>query len=1129
MTSDPSAPWTVGAVIDDLYEVREVITSGGMGVVHRVLHRGWNMDLAVKTAKPELVSSPARMADFEAEAETWVGLGLHPHVVTCVYVRRIDGLPRVFAEWIDGGSLADAIADGRLYEGTGDEAVARILDVAIQFAWGLDYAHSRQLVHQDVKPPNVMCTADWTVKVTDFGLAKARAAAGEAVPSGPGVSVLAGYGGMTPAYCSPEQAHAAHVVKSGGRPTPLSRATDVWSWAVSVWEMFTGEPPCQSGQAAAEAFRAFRENPWADDPAIPPMPDALAELLTRCLDPDPVARPRRFDQLADELAQLYQRLVGAPHPRTKPEAAQLLADALNNQALSLLDLGRIAEAEQLWQQALTADPHHLHTIYNRGLRRWRWGQTTDTALIAELETMRAAAPGAHVDHLLALVHLERFDTTAARRLLTAVAQETPDDRVVADAFIAARRQQELAAPRELSGARAVFRVVTMSADGRIVLTAGGSGDEAVQVWHVGSGACLRTLNASSVSSVALSGDGRVAVSAGGDTLQVFDVASGECLRTLSASSVSSVALSADGRIAVSGGDDTVRIWDMASGACLHTLTGRADSVDSVALSADGRIAISGGGAVRVWDVRSGTCLHTLAGHTYMAGSVALSADGRIAVSGSYDKTVRVWDLTNGTCQHTMAGHSDGVFSVAVSADGRIAVSGSYDKTVRVWDLTNGTCLRTMVGHTAGVRSVTVSADGRTAVSGGADTARVWEVPPARGQYAEWSYARPHSAHDLLAGAAAVDVAVHGAEALLAAGYGAAAAAQLRVARAVPGYRRDRRLVGLWRQLAGLGSRVRLQDAWPQHILNGYAKSVVAVSADGRIALSGGEDGTLRVWDVDSGACVQTLAGAPPLALSGDGRIAVFAGSDKTLLAWDLVEGACRHTLTGHTTSLNSVAVSADGRIAVSGSYGKTVRVWDLDGGVCVDLLEGHTGRVRSVAVSADGRIAVSGSSDRTLRVWDLRAATRLHTMAFHTNWVGSVAMSADGRIAVSATNGHERARVWDIQRGVCVRTLDGDSDSVTVAVSADGRIAVTGGDAADKMLRVWDLATKDCLHALTGHTGGIWSVALSADATVAVTGGDDQTVRVWALDWEYEFDADHAASGEASDWMRPGWKPPTPK
>jgi WD40 repeat protein/serine/threonine protein kinase len=1118
--------WTVGAVVDDLYEVREVITSGGMGVVHRVLHRGWGMDLAVKTAKPELVSSPARMADFEAEAETWVGLGLHPHVVTCLYVRRMDGLPRVFAEWVDGGSLADAIGTGRLYQGTSDEVLARILDVAIQFAWGLDYAHSRQLVHQDVKPPNVMCTADWTVKVTDFGLAKARAAAGEVIPSGPEVSVLVGYGGLTPAYCSPEQAHAAHVAKSGGRPAPLSRATDVWSWAVSIWEMFAGEPPCSRGQAAAEAFRVFREDPWVDNPALPTMPDALAQLLARCLDPDPATRPRRFGQLADQLAQLYQGLVGAPYPRTKPEAAQLLADALNNQALSLLDLGRIADAEQLWQQALAADPHHLHSIYNRGLRRWRWGQITDTALIAELQTMRASAPGAHIDHLMALVHMERFDTATARELLTAVAQETPDDRVIADAFAAAHRQQELAAPRALSSTHAVFRVVTMSADGRTVVTGGGVGDQAVQVWHVGSGACLRTLSASSVSSVALSGDGRVAVSAGGDTLQVWDVASGECLRRLSASSVSSVAVSADGRIAISGGDDTLRIWDVAAGACLHTLTGRAKSVDSVALSADGRVAISGGDAVRVWKVSSGACLRTLAGHTRIVGSVAVSADGRVAVSGSYDKTVRMWDLTNGTCQHTMAGHSDGVFSVAVSADGRIAVSGSYDKTVRVWDLASGSCLRTMVGHTAGVRSVTVSASGGIAISGGGDTALVWDVPTARGHAAEWSYAHPHSAHDLLADAAAVEVAARRAETLVAAGDGAAAAAELRTARAIPGYRRDRRLVRLWRQLAALGSRVRLQDAWPQHILNGYAKSVVAVSADGRIALSGGEDGPLRVWDVGSGACVQTLAGRPPLALSGDGRIAVFAGSDKTLQAWDLVEGACRHTLTGHTTSLNSVAVSADGRIAVSGSYGKTVRVWDLDSGVCLDLLEGHTGRVRSVAVSADGRIAVSGSSDTTLRVWDLRAATRLHTMAFHTNWVGSVAMSADGRIAVSATNGHERARVWDVVRGVCIRTLDDDCNSVTVAVSADGRIAVTGGDAADKTLRVWDVATKDCLHALTGHTGGIRSVALSADATVAVTGGDDETVRVWVLDWEYEFDADHSAGGGASDWMRPGWKPP---
>src|ERR1700751_1660127 len=101
--------WRVDSVIDGLYEVRDVITSGGMGVVHRMHHRGWNVDMAVKTPRPELVSSPQRIADFEIEAQTWVELGLHPNIVACVYVRRLDGLPRGFAEWIDGGSLADAI------------------------------------------------------------------------------------------------------------------------------------------------------------------------------------------------------------------------------------------------------------------------------------------------------------------------------------------------------------------------------------------------------------------------------------------------------------------------------------------------------------------------------------------------------------------------------------------------------------------------------------------------------------------------------------------------------------------------------------------------------------------------------------------------------------------------------------------------------------------------------------------------------------------------------------------------------------------------------------------------------------------------------------------------------------
>lgn len=126
-------PLNVGDTILDLYQVTDILGEGGFGKVYKVRHPGWNLDLAMKVPRPETVAAAGGVEGFEQEAETWVNLGLHPHIVSCYYVRRIDTAPAVFAEYLAGGSLHDWIRSRRLYTEIGEifqTPLQRLLDVA---------------------------------------------------------------------------------------------------------------------------------------------------------------------------------------------------------------------------------------------------------------------------------------------------------------------------------------------------------------------------------------------------------------------------------------------------------------------------------------------------------------------------------------------------------------------------------------------------------------------------------------------------------------------------------------------------------------------------------------------------------------------------------------------------------------------------------------------------------------------------------------------------------------------------------------------------------------------------------------------------------------------------------------
>ena len=280
-------------------------------------------------------------------------------------------------------------------------------------------------------------------------------------------------------------------------------------------------------------------------------------------------------------------------------------------------------------------------------------------------------------------------------------------------------------------------------------------------------------------------------------------------------------------------------------------------------------------------------------------------------------------------------------------------------------------------------------------------------------------------------------------------------------------------------------------------------TAVAVSADGRTAVSGGDDGTVRVWDLAGTAAPRVLTGhdghVGAVAVSADGRTAVSGGWDGTVRVWDLAGTAAPRVLTGHTGRVFGVAVSADGRTAVSGGWDDgTVRVWDLAGTAAPRVLTGHDGHVGAVAVSADGRTAVSGGWDGTVRVWDLAGTAAPRVLTGHTGRVFGVAVSADGRTAVSGGGDDGTVRVWDLAGTAAPRVLTGHDGHVgAVAVSADGRTAVSGSD--DSTVRVWDLAGTAAPRVLTGHDGHVGAVAVSGDGRTAVSGSWDGTVRMWDL------------------------------
>lgn len=313
-------------------------------------------------------------------------------------------------------------------------------------------------------------------------------------------------------------------------------------------------------------------------------------------------------------------------------------------------------------------------------------------------------------------------------------------------------------------------------------------------------------------------------------------------------------------------------------------------------------------------------------------------------------------------------------------------------------------------------------------------------------------------------------------------------------------------------------------------LSGHVGPVktVAISPDGRYAVSGGMDDRIMVWNLANHNLLNTIRGDGGIfsivswfysvAFTPDGKTALTGGSDSKVRQWNLSTGEkindFNHSWAGGIIGVKAVAISPDGRDALSGAEDGTIKLWSITRGIQSQLIFGHKGSVTALAFSPDGKTALSASDDKTLKLWQMPGLREVRSFAGHGDAVTSVAFSPDGRYALSGS-ADKTLRLWDVTSGGLVQTFSGHADKVNAVVfTADGRYVLSGS--ADKTLKLWEAASGQELRVFAGHAGAVNSVALSPDGRHALSASDDKTLKLWEIAEKKASEAPAAAPAPAS-------------
>ncbi len=636
---------------------------------------------------------------------------------------------------------------------------------------------------------------------------------------------------------------------------------------------------------------------------------------------------------------------------------------------------------------------------------------------------------------------------------------------------------------------------------------------------------------SATPAAAISPDGRTLLLAGRESYLV-DLETG-ALRGLDRAAdnafaeFSGAAFSPDGLLyATSRMSGLIRVAETATGKTVGPLIHHGGTVKSVMFSPDGKtllVAAQSGPAVRCYNMANhennpiGPDFPCDPGEKPYAA--VYSRDGRRVATASMARTARVWDAATGQPLGPPLAHPGVVFTVAFSHDGRTMATGCRDGGVRFWDVESSRAIGPSPRHGKAVRSIAFTRDDRLVLSSSEDgTAVLWDAATGRpignrlthSTELRCAFFTPDETRIVTTGFEAIArVWRLGREETLArilpmSGAVAAVAFSPDGTRAMGSCEESESRPGesqVWDATTGALRGPALRQ-------EGQVMGL-AVSHDGKLALTAGNDRHARLWDVAKSAPALTPWTYPnvaaAVAFSPDDRLAAIGGRGAVVELRDVKTGKLVHqwqAYKGEGVWVWNLAFSPDGKsLLTGGSY--AAQLWSVPDGKKIGKPMAHESEARLAIFSPDGRFVLTGSHDDTARIWSTGGGEPLSPALPHYGDVKCAAFRPDGAV-VATGSADGTVRLWEVPGGRPLLAplfheswIRPDAGMVrTVAFSPDGANLVTGCD--DGTARLWNAADGTLITVLQ-HRGAVNSVAFSPDGKTVLTGSGDRTARLWTL------------------------------